>query len=65
MSFKPSGAAYNDVVGRIRPAGLVFDTCGPLYLILMSVSASYTIRKLMFFLKFQFGGEKLEICMSL
>jgi len=27
MSFKPSGATWNDVAGRIRPAGLVFDTC--------------------------------------
>jgi len=26
VTFKPSGATYNDVVGRIRPAGLVFDT---------------------------------------
>jgi len=27
VSFKPAGAKYNDVVGRIRPEGLVFDTC--------------------------------------
>jgi len=27
VSLKPSGAASDDVVGRIRPAGLVFDTC--------------------------------------
>ncbi|TNN23374.1 hypothetical protein EYF80_066507 [Liparis tanakae] len=25
----PPGAAYNDAVGRIRPAGLVLDSCGP------------------------------------
>jgi len=27
VSFKPSRATYNDAGGRIRPAGLVFDTC--------------------------------------
>jgi len=28
MSFKPSGATLNDVAGRIRPSGLVFDVTG-------------------------------------
>jgi len=27
VTFKPSRATDNDVAGRIRPAGLVFDTC--------------------------------------
>jgi len=27
MSFRPSEATWNDEVGRIWPAGLVFDTC--------------------------------------
>jgi len=27
VSFRSSGATYNDAVGQIWPAGRVFDTC--------------------------------------